>query len=57
MALLQVHGAVEEGNEGSHHEAGQVVGRRPPVHGVPLLHQCYGLQPATRCQKVQPEET
>ena len=47
MAFLQVHGAVEECNEGSHQEASQVVGRAPPVHHRPLLHQLKHLQHTT----------
>ena len=39
VALLEVHGAIEECNEGGHEEPSQVVGRAPPVHHRPLLHQ------------------
>ena len=44
MALLKVHGAVEQGNEGCHDQPGQVVCGGPPVHGAPLLHQRKCLQ-------------
>ncbi len=43
VALLQVHGAIEECYEDSHEEAGQVVGGTPPVHHCPLLHQLIHL--------------
>lgn len=49
VALLQVHGAVEECNEGGHQEAGEVVGRAPPVHHRPLLHQLKHLHHSLTC--------
>ena len=39
MTLVEVHGAIEEGNQGGHQEAGQVVSGAAPVHDPPFLHQ------------------